>query len=285
MQGIVNLLKPTGITSSDAVVRVRGILRKIYGERYKVGHLGTLDPGASGVLPIAIGRATRLFDILASGRKVYRAGITFGFKTETGDSYGQVIERNPNYPSIEDLNSILPQFTGTIKQIPPKYSAINFDGTKAYKLARQGIEFALNARETIINNLAIECTDNPLYFTLNIDCMGGTYIRTLVEDIANELNMIAYMSSLIRLESCGLRINDSVTLAEFESSPKVIETEDMLINYQSFTLAPSLWERFNNGLEVKPENMPEGLFRLYSEGVLLAVAHSENGVLKADIRL
>ncbi len=187
MIGMINMLKPVGLTSSDVVVRVRGILRRHTGEKYKVGHMGTLDPGASGVLPVAIGNATRLFGLLANKTKIYRAIMRFGYSTDTCDSYGIVTEKSEHIPTISELASILPSFVGKINQIPPKYSAISINGKRAYSMARENIDFDIPVRTITINSLEIIEQLDDRTFVIDINCMGGTYIRTLIYDIAKKL--------------------------------------------------------------------------------------------------
>jgi len=284
MQGIINILKPPGLTSSDVVVKVRGILRQITGEKVKAGHLGTLDPGASGVLIIAIGKAARLFDILQHKRKIYRARITFGKSTDTIDSYGRVTDKNSYIPEREQLEEVLNDFVGEINQVPPHYSAINIDGKKAYELAREGVDFSPKAKKIVINSIKIIERDNDSYI-LDVDCMGGTYIRSLVRDIAKKLNTEAYMSLLIRLNSNGTDIKGSKTLEEFKENPEVLSEECILKGYARYDIDSKLGKQLLNGIKIKVNDTPQGKFLLYYENSLFGVAHNDNNTLKIDVRL
>ena len=174
MEGVVNVLKPPGMTSSDAVVDIR----HIFGTR-RVGHTGTLDPGAAGVLPICVGRATRLFDYLVEKEKTYIAELCFGAKTDTQDSYGRCLEKSDVQVSRSDLESVLPKFHGAIQQIAPMYSAVKCGGKKLCDIARQGQEVELAARKATIYEILVldEIAFNR--FLIRIRCSRGTYIRTL----------------------------------------------------------------------------------------------------------
>ena len=285
MQGLINILKPTGLTSSDVVVRVRGILRHHTGNRLKVGHLGTLDPGAAGVLPIAIGKATRLFDILTNKNKKYRAAITFGKETDTLDSYGIVTSESTNIPKLNDIEDTIKQFIGNIEQVPPQYSAINIAGKRAYQLARSGIEVELKSRRIVINSIdVIDSYHNT--FVLDIDCQGGTYIRSLVRDIANSLNSKAYMSYLIRLSCHNMDICDSVTLEEFSNSINLIPTDDIISDMPRYDIDTLYRDRLTNGVKIdSQDNMPNKQFRLYIDNELFGITHVECNRLVIDIRL
>lgn len=285
MKGIVNLLKPTGMTSSDAVVRIRGILKSKTGNKLKVGHLGTLDPGASGVLPIAVGRATKLFKLENNNHKCYRAAITFGKATDTLDSYGKVTKVKDHIPSKQQFIDALPAFIGNIEQIPPKYSAVNIQGKRAYELARENKEFTIQRRNVIINNIGFIEQLNEKTFVIDIDCMGGTYIRSLVRDIAASLDSPAYMSFLIRIKSNGLDLSKSVTLEEFQKNTELLPVESILRDYIKYDIDTSYKQKLLNGVPIEINNLPNRDFLVYLENELFAVAHKEGARLIIDIRL
>lgn len=217
--GFVNVIKPTGMSSSDVVCKVK----KILGIK-KVGHLGTLDPAASGVLPIAFGKATKFFDYFLKKDKVYIADVKFGIMTDTLDSFGKVIARVEKTVQSCEIEDVIPQFIGKIQQIPPKYSAIKVNGKKACDIARAGIELELKPREIEIYSIELlgQLGDNS--FRFKVHCSAGTYIRTLFNDIAKKLNTVATTPVIIRVKSGSFEIDDAALLEEvYESSLISIE--------------------------------------------------------------
>ncbi len=214
MNGFLNLLKPPGMTSSDAVVAIR---RTLSGE--KVGHAGTLDPEAAGVLPIMIGKASRLFDWVTEKQKEYFAEIAFGVSTDTQDAQGVPVERQAGpYPDIRAVRDVLPQFTGDIFQTPPAFSALKIAGKPAYALARKGEAVSLAPRSARID--AIEALEamGADGMMLRVLCGRGVYIRTLCHDIGVRLGCPAHMRFLLRAQSGFFRIENSVTLEEWMAS-------------------------------------------------------------------
>ncbi len=217
--GVVNFLKPPGMTSHDAVAFVR----RIYGLK-RVGHTGTLDPAAAGVLPICLGQATRLVEYLQSGRKTYIAEITFGIETDTLDATGNVVSTaDASHVDLDNLRQVLDGFRGTISQTPPLFSAIKRDGKKLYELAREGAneaELDIQPREVEIYSLVV-----PRDFTsstrcramLKIECGSGTYIRSLVRDIGRALDCGATMSFLVRARNGAFDIDEAWTPEEVAS--------------------------------------------------------------------
>ncbi len=218
-EGIVNVLKPPGMTSSDVVVDVRRIF-----EEKRVGHTGTLDPGAAGVLPICIGRATRLFDYLVDKKKEYFAEICFGTTTDTLDSFGAVTEEKDCNVTLDQLEEILPEFIGEIEQIPPIYSSLNLNGVKLYKLARKGeLSAPLEERKRRVNIFELEVAQEleKNRFLIRILCSKGTYIRTLCNDIGKKLDVPAYMPFLLRTQSGNFDVGSSYTIAELKDLKEV----------------------------------------------------------------
>lgn len=231
MLGVININKPTGYSSSDVVVVVRGMLRKYFGEKnIKVGHLGTLDIGGSGVLPIVFGKATKLFDYLSTSRKKYRAEFVFGKLTDTLDSYGDVVAVNDKSISRDEIERVLPSFIGEIDQIPPKYSRVSVGGVRGYEAMRRGGDIEMPTKKVVIYSIDILCfKDNRL--VVDVECSGGTYIRSLARDIAEALGTVAYMSWIIRLETKGLTVSESVTLDELRTDiGRYIQPIDGLIS-------------------------------------------------------
>ena len=215
--GIVNVLKPPGMTSHDVVSRIS----RIYGLK-RAGHSGTLDPDAAGVLPVFIGSATRLLEYATAGTKHYRAEGGFGIRTDTGDDSGKVLERKP-VPDISaaKFEETLQQFRGKILQVPPMYSALKVKGKKLYEYARQGVEIERSPRPVEI--LSLECVKLfPPYFCLDIECSKGTYIRTLLEDIAASVGTCACMTFLLRTRAGDFSIENSHTLDEIAGNPEQV---------------------------------------------------------------
>ena len=209
MDGILNINKATGMTSHDVVAKVRKLLRQ-----KRVGHTGTLDPAASGVLPICLGQATRVAEYLSESGKVYQAEIIFGVVTDTYDSEGTVIRTTPvaelTLPQIEEA---LSHFLGPQMQLPPRYSAIKIQGQPAYKRARAGEEIFLEPRSITIARLEIIAWNTPR-LTLAIECSKGTYIRSLAYNLGEYLSCGAYLGALVRTRSGPFFLSESITLEQ-----------------------------------------------------------------------
>lgn len=217
MNGILIVDKPSGITSHDVVQRIR----RISGVR-KVGHGGTLDPLATGVLPVLIGSATKLADSVIGGDKEYLATIKLGETTDTDDSSGTVIEKNELPADLEKrLNNILPAFVGKIDQAPPVYSAIKKNGRKMYKIARKGGKVALEPRKVEIFSLTLEKVSPPL-LKIRVKCSKGTYIRALARDIGARLGCGGHIVELRRIASGGFRIDNALKLDEISTLQDIL---------------------------------------------------------------
>lgn len=210
--GVLIVNKPEGITSHDVV----GKIRKLYGTR-KVGHTGTLDPLATGVLVILLGRAAKAAEYLVADRKTYCARLTLGITTDTEDITGKVLTRTNDIPTQEDVITACCEFLGKIKQIPPMYSALKVDGRKLYDLAREGIEVERKARNIEIFQLVCTTTENTNEYELLVECSSGTYIRTLCADIGARLECGGVMSALHRVRAGGFDIENAHTLDELET--------------------------------------------------------------------
>lgn len=209
LHGLLNLKKPVGPTSMQMVERVR----RITGQR-RAGHAGTLDPAATGVLPIGLGAATRVLEFFDELTKEYRLTIELGVITNTYDAEGTVIERrDPSGITAEQVASVLPQFRGTVRQLPPMFSALKHQGVPLYKLARQGIEVPRAERTVVIHRLELVGWDPP-YVELEAECGRGVYLRTLAHDIGQALGCGAYLKGLVRLRSGPFRFEEAVTLEE-----------------------------------------------------------------------
>ncbi len=209
--GVSIVNKHAGVTSHDIV----GKIRRLYGTR-QVGHTGTLDPMATGVLVILIGRAAKASEYLASDRKQYRATLRLGLTTDTEDITGSVLTQAESIPDKPAVMEILSQFRGKIRQIPPMYSALKVNGKKLVDLAREGVVVERQAREIEIFELCAEPTDVPSDYRLTVTCSGGTYIRTLCADIGAALGCGGVMATLERTEACGFSIANAHTISELE---------------------------------------------------------------------
>ncbi len=210
--GILNILKPPGMTSHDVVNRVR----KKTGMK-KVGHAGTLDPEAAGVLPICVGSATRLIQYMDHRRKVYRAEMRLGVETTTQDMTGEVIRRKGFYPEKDEITQAIKSFVGEYHQIPPMYSSIKENGRKLYEIAREGKEIERKARIKQIHSIDRILVDGT-FITFDVSCSEGTYVRTLCHDAGQKLGCGAAMSFLLRMESCGFFLENSITLEELQTA-------------------------------------------------------------------
>ncbi len=209
ISGVLLLDKPKGVTSHDCV----NSIRRLFGTK-KVGHTGTLDPMATGVLPMLIGRATKASEFIVSDRKKYRAGLRLGVTTDTEDTTGAVISDTDNIPDRDKVYAVCQNFVGEIMQVPPMYSALKVDGKKLVDLAREGITLERQARPVVIYTLEIEPGKTERDYILTVYCSKGTYIRTLCADIGKALGCGGVMSSLSRIESGGFSLDDCVTLEE-----------------------------------------------------------------------
>lgn len=265
MNGIINVIKPPGMTSSGAVV----YLRRILGEK-RIGHTGTLDPGAAGVLPVCVGRSTKLSQIIMDHEKSYLAEILFGVSTDTLDSYGELVRRCTCDVSEQELSEALPHFTGELMQTPPAYSAVKIDGKKSYELARKGIVKSKPPRRISIfeNKLIAQTGKNR--FLVRIRCSKGTYIRKLAEDMGEYLGLPACLMFLLRESSGGYELQGGYTLDEIA---EMTQNGD-----SSFLNAPETavlqMERvdcdnrfaIDHGMELSGPCPEKGLFRVYCEG-------------------
>ncbi len=225
LHGVLNFLKPPGMTSHDAVAFVRRVLKE-----KRVGHTGTLDPAAAGVLPICVGQATRLVEDLQAGTKRYIAESTFGRETDSGDLLGEVVrECDASTLELEDVRAAMDAFRGEITQTPPLHSAIKVGGMKLYDLARSGQTVEIPTRRVTISHLHLSRWDGKNgRAMLDIECSGGTYIRSLVRDIGRAANSAATMSFLLRSRSGFFNLADAVSPEEFEREPKLIPLREVL---------------------------------------------------------
>lgn len=285
IEGIVTVLKPPAMSSSDVVVDVR----RIFGTK-RVGHLGTLDPEAAGVLPVCVGRAVRLFDYLVDKQKTYLAEIVFGAATDTQDAQGTVTETSDAAVSEQMLDAVLPQFCGKILQTPPNYSALKFNGQKLYDLARAGKEIPDKSREVEIFKLERTETTGRNRFLLRVSCSRGTYIRTLCSDIGAALGVPAHMAFLLRTQSGMFTLERAVTIAELQMMREqgtlknaVTSCEDALAFLPRFDLKEDRKRPAVNGLPTRT-NAADGVYRFYcGEFLGIGTVRARDAVLKVHL--
>lgn len=270
--GFVNLSKPAGMTSSDAVCIVRGVLSRTIGGRQKTGHLGTLDPLATGVLPIALGKATALFDFLAFKTKRYVAEFTFGTATDTLDRGGKTVRDGGRIPSAEEIAAVLARFTGEFMQTPPAYSAKSVNGRRAYSYARSGAAVELAPKLVRVDSFELIGGGEGVY-EFAIECGGGTYIRSLARDVAEALGTCAYMSALTRTKSGPFTAENAVTPDEFRLAPEkhIIPAEFALGGLKKVTLGENALKRMLNGIPAAATDIADGEYAaVYDEYGALA---------------
>ena len=228
MDGILNIRKEKGFTSHDVVAVVRRILHT-----KKVGHTGTLDPDAEGVLPVCVGKATKLADIIMDGKKRYRAMVRLGITTTTEDAAGEVLEERKVDFDEEKIRQAVAGFVGEQKQIPPMYSAIKVNGKKLYELAREGKEIERKARTITIFAINIVRFLPPDRFEIDVDCSKGTYIRTLCSDIGKTLGCGAHMAELTRTRTGSFALEDAITLGELQTMADEGRQEEAFLSMEA----------------------------------------------------
>ena len=250
MNGIIVIDKPDGFTSFDAVA----VARRCTGVK-KIGHTGTLDPMATGVLPLLVGRAAKAADLLPDTSKTYTADFQFGRQTDTADRTGTLLREKESHITSEELKAVLPRFRGDVQQVPPMYSAVSVAGQRLYSLARKGIEVKRTARWVHIDALSLlEFDEGRQTGRLQIACGKGTYIRTLIEDIAAALNNYGVMTALRRTAACGFHEKDAVTPEQLKEAAKtgtihtlLQPTELLFEDLRAVQLSQAQTVRFQNG--------------------------------------
>ena len=276
MTGIIPLYKGENITSFFAVAKVRRIA-----EEKKAGHTGTLDPNATGVLPVALGGATRFIELLPTHKKAYKATFRTGIETDTLDIWGAVLKTTDIRISLDDILTVLPDFRGEIEQVPPMYSALKKDGVRLYELARQGKEVEREKRKCQIYKLEVQESENG-EFSLYCECSAGTYIRTLISDIGEKLGSGATMTSLERTFACGVELSSCYTLEQLEElknsgrlSEAIIPVDKLLQSYPAVNVTDNQAVRFKNGGDLMANRVKElssfGIYRVYGQNEFLGL--------------
>lgn len=256
MNGILCVNKPQDFTSFDVVAKLRGIL-----QMKRLGHGGTLDPMATGVLPVFVGNSTKACDIMPDNTKSYLAGFRLGCTSDTQDVWGTVSEKPGMAVSREDILAVLPEFTGRIMQLPPMYSAVQVNGKRLYDLARQGIEVERTPREAEVSELLLTDYDSSsCEGKLSIACGKGTYIRTIINDIGERLGCGGIMTSLVRTSSCGFTLDDCHTLEQIQRARDEGRLEELILPADRvFSALPAI-------------RLGEAQTRMYRSGVKLDLA-------------
>lgn len=287
MEGIVTVLKPPGMSSSDAVVDIRRIF-----ETKRVGHLGTLDPEAAGVLPVCVGRAVRLFDYLVDKEKTYLAEIAFGAATDTQDAQGTVTERSSERVERERIEAVLPSFLGESEQIAPMYSALKHNGKKLYDLARAGVEIPEKRRPIVIGRLRLGERVGENRYLIEVCCSRGTYIRTLCADIGKAVGVPAHMAFLLRTASGSFTLENAHSIAELAQKkqegtlPKtLVSCEEALAFLPRMTLSSDRLLPTLNGLETTVRHAETGTVRLYANEEFLGIGTVANGSARLTVNL
>lgn len=276
--GILIVNKPAGWTSQDVVAKLRGVFHE-----KRVGHGGTLDPMATGVLPVFVGRATRAVEFFTSAEKEYEAGLRLGITTTTQDTTGTVLKTRPVELDRAALEAVLPRFLGKQQQLPPMYSAIKIGGKKLYELARQGKEVERTPREIEIFSLRLLDGENDLY-RFSVHCSKGTYVRTLCHDLGQALGCGGCMESLLRTQAGCYTLAQSHTMEEIiaaeDPTAFLLPVDSLFADSPAVTVTAKQEKKIRNGAAISPWDR-DGSFRLYgANGAFLALAEGKNGELK-----
>lgn len=284
MDGILVIDKPAGCSSHDMV----SFTRRLFGIK-KVGHTGTLDPEATGVLPVCIGKATKAADMLTASDKGYTAQLVLGMTTDTLDADGEILTEQPVFSSREEIEKAILSFVGEIEQIPPMFSAIKQGGKKLYELARAGVSVERKSRRIEIYKIDIHEIDTENYTaTFSVYCSKGTYIRTLCEDIGMKLGCGAYMNTLRRIKSANFTLEEAYTTDELIKMKDagtlegaVIPVDKIFSDYDAVMLDDFLSQKAKNGVRIRKKGLEDGkLYRVYGENDgFLCISKYLNGEL------
>ena len=285
MNGFVLINKPSGLTS----FKVTGSVKRKSGEK-RCGHAGTLDPLATGVLPVMIGRATRLIDLIDDNKKTYVASLVFGLATDTLDCDGQVLVDQPVCVTHSQIENALKEFEGEITQIPPMYSALSKDGVKLYELARQGIEVERKPRKATIYKIKLLEFDGVDSAKILVECSKGTYIRTIIDDLGVALGCGAFMNELERVKASGFSIDECISIDEFlekDISETIIPADKAVLSFPGVYVTQNQAKRFKNGneLDLNRVKIKENslYYRVYFEQEFLGIGEIKGETLKPKV--
>lgn len=281
MTGFININKAVGVSSAREVAIIKRLTHT------PCGHMGTLDPMADGVLPVAVGNASRLFNYFLSKEKTYVATFRFGENFDTLDTTGSVTERGGSIPTESEIEKVIPTLVGEVMQVPPKYSAKNVNGKRGYQLARDGVEFELPPKKVTIYSIKLLRREDENSFTFEITCGGGTYIRSIARDMAKSLSSYAAMSALTRTKSGIFTIENAVrsdVLTENNIYGYLIPCESVL-PFESFRPKGADAKRLFNGLGIEC-GLSDGTYKLYTEdGGFYGLAAVDGGIMKTRTKL
>ena len=273
MNGVINIYKNTGMTSFDVVAMVRRVAKM-----KKVGHTGTLDPAASGVLPVCLGKATKIIDYIMENKKVYRVNLKLGMVTDTYDLEGEVLrEEDASHITKDEILNCINSFVGTIDQVPPMYSALKQNGVRLYELARQGIEVHREARKVTIYSIENVKIESNYNIQMDVCCSKGTYIRSLCYDIGEKLNVGATMTALERIQNGPFTKEEAINIEDLTEElleKHIISIEKALDSFEEITVNEKFGKLLRNGVKVFDN-------RMYSEEVefnKLYRVYEDNGV-------
>lgn len=305
--GFINVLKPTGMTSNDVVGKLKYLARTHLGEKIKFGHTGTLDPNAAGVMMICCAKATKFSQYAVEKKKTYIAEITFGKTTDTMDTYGQVTqEKEPGILSRQEIEDVLAKYKGETMQIPPKFSAIKINGQKLYDLARKGAEMPeIKSRKINITKLIIIDYLHP-HLKIEVECSAGTYIRSLAQDIGEDLGELAHLSLLIRTKVEDFTIEESYSIEELgllisqgRFCEVIVKPENLLSKYPDIVIKDECQKAYLNGMHLAQGSLKSQIekevsdprHKVYNEsGQFLGIGNlkknqNSNYVLKAETQI
>ena len=291
MDGIIIINKEKKYTSNDVVKKVKKILNC-----NKVGHTGTLDPNATGVLPLLLGNATKISKYIINHNKEYEALLQLGEKTTTADGEGIVLKKsepNPKIWNLEQIEKVLKSFIGEHEQIPPMYSAIKVNGKKLYQYARNGEKIDVEPRKIEIFDIELKkINEKEKQIEFYVKCSKGTYIRTLCEEIAESLNTVGYMKELNRISVGEFSISNAITIEELENQlksntlDKIITIESFFSKYQSIIIKKEEeMKRYVNGLKIQRNNVKDGICKVYYKEKFTGIGTVKQGNIKRDIVL
>ena len=288
MDGIIIINKPSGCTSHDIVYEVKKILKE------KVGHTGTLDPMATGVLPLLIGKGTLCSKYLINHNKVYKVKLKLGEKTDTGDIEGNIINKKEVLKEMlynEHIDKILKSFIGKQEQIPPIYSAVKVNGRKLYEYARKGEKVEVKPRKIEIYDIQLlKIIEKEQIIEFNVSCSKGTYIRSLCENIAERLKTAGYMAGLERIQVGNFHINQAITIEEMEKNisnkeffvQHFMNIETLFKNSKKIYLSNRKLQLFLNGVKLT-QNYDDGVYRIYCDSNFIGLGIIQNNLLKRDV--
>ncbi|MCD7847153.1 MAG: tRNA pseudouridine(55) synthase TruB [Oscillospiraceae bacterium] len=286
--GVLLIDKPSGYTSFDVIAVLRGLLHE-----KRLGHTGTLDPMATGVLPVLIGKATGASDILPIDEKSYRADFVLGKSTDTQDITGKVLSETDKPITEAEILGKLPQFRGVISQLPPMYSAVSVNGKRLYELARQGVSVERTPREITVYSIELERYDESgRTGTLLISCSKGTYIRTIISDLGDSLGVGGCMTALRRISAHGFGIEECTPLEDLRASenplemaiPKIVPTDKLFECYPKLNLSEAQTRMYKNGVKLDAKRVrgakEDGIFRIYGNSGFLGLCRVQNGEIR-----